>query len=131
MKPNEIKQNMTHGEWRGKDTTYIKEEQFVVTPEDGGTPWVACERAIFANDVLLGSLWMQTAPGGWETVKTVTEISADHAAIVTAVNGTYGVGIDPCMVSDMVKMLQNISEHHSTNPITRNSIKSLLNSAKL
>jgi len=109
MTAQEIKQNMTQGEWRGKDTTYLKEEQFVVTPEDGGTPWVACERAIFVNDVRLGALCMYTVSSSTKYPTTVEEISADHAAIVSAVNGTYGVGIDPSKVAEIVMQLEHMN----------------------
>lgn len=145
MITQKIKENMTQGVWRGKDAEHLKEEPFTVTPEDGTTPWVACERAIFVNDVLLGSLWMQTASGGYETPRTVEEISADHAAIITAVNGTYGKYIDPSKVEEMYNLMQSIAGRIEWEVDSREldqsfanklgnmaaEIENLLNSAKL
>jgi len=131
MNQKDIKAKMTQGVFRGKDTEYSPEVPFTVSPEDGTTPWVACERKIFANDVLLGSLWMQTASGGYETPRTVEEISADHSAIVSAVNNTYGIGIDPTKVGEMAKMLSTVLGYEGHISELHKDIEQLLNSAKL
>lgn len=131
MTPQDIKQHMTQGEWKGKDTTYTKEEPFTVTPEDGGTPWIACERAIFVGDVRLGALCMYTVSSSTKYPTTVEEISADHAAIVSAVNGTFGVGIDPSKVKEMRHMLLTVLGYEGHISELHKDIEQLINSAKL
>lgn len=131
MTAQEIKGKMTQGEWKGKDTTYTKEEPFTVIPEDGGTPWVACERAIFVNDVRLGALCMYTVSSSTKYPTTVQEISADHAAIVSAVNGTYGVGIDPSKVAEMRHMLSTVLGYEGHISELHKEISDLLTAAKL
>lgn len=92
MTAQEIKKNMTQGEWEvgalGEDTIYsnAKEDQCLGTMD--------CDYGTFEND------------------------KANVLAIVTAVNNTYGKGIDPAIVPELVAFVTNISKMHlDGNPI--------------
>lgn len=60
--------------------------------------------------------------------------TANANAITSAVNGTYGVGIDPCKVKEMYDMLQNLTylvKHDPKQTRTYKELTELLNAAKL
>ena len=74
---------------------------------------------------------MYTVSSSTKYPTTVQEISADHAAIVSAVNGTYGVGIDPSKVAEMRHMLSTVLGYEGHISELRKEISDLLTAAKL
>lgn len=92
MKANEIFQNMTKGEW-------ITTQNHVPNTN----PKIKC---LAPNDVartIIGELLIHSA-GNYHINENEAQTNAE--AICNAVNNTYGKGIDPGVVPEMLKLLQ-------------------------
>ena len=116
MTPQEIKQNMTQGEWKNSGLHFKSVNE--------------------ASHIHIGQTFVT-----YNTVKfrQVDDGSgeANAAAIVSAVNGTFGVGIDPSKVKEMYELLQSMNNHLKQWSVIKSDspyvvdIVNLLNSAKL
>ena len=100
MTAQEIKKNMTAGEW-------------VVSAVNGADIHTAAFEPI-----------VQCRDWGYENACD----RANAAAITTAVNATYGAGIDPACVGEMIKMLEAIKNDKMPR---MSDLTSLLDMAKL
>jgi hypothetical protein len=104
MTPQEIKDGMTNGEWVETHLHHIQADN---------------DKGDFIADC------------GFESLKHATP---NVAAIVSAVNNTYGNNINPDVVPEMVKVLEFLlkSERFTTDwPNVSKDIHNILNRAKL
>lgn len=82
MDSKTIREKMTQGEWINHTDTISDDTIFTKDPSNGG-------------DIVCLSPIVQ----GWEY--SAANWRANAHAITSAVNGTYGAGIDPCKVKEM------------------------------
>lgn len=103
MEPKLIKENMTKGEWSIK-----KHNSYVIETNEGAE---IC--ATFGD------------------CTSEEEDISNRAAIVSAVNNTWGKGINPEKVEEMYDMLDLLLHHSKMSYFNKQRVTELLTSAKL